>query len=58
MPDIPVATRQNRFFLEPSIFEGTQQAFSQLKKFCISQVSVATLSGVVGNWITVCFLLR
>ena len=36
----------------------TQQTFSQMKKFCKSQVIVVTFSGGVGKWITVCFLLR
>jgi len=68
--DIPVATHNNRFFSEPSTttqnwlfsqlpaFERTQQTFSQMKKFCNSQVSVVTFSGRVDKWITVCFLLR
>jgi len=68
--DIPVATHHNWFFLEPPTtthnclfselpaFERTQQTFSQMKKFCNSQVSVVTFSGVVGKWITVYFLLR
>ena len=50
LPNIPVATHHNRFFSEPSMpthnrlfsepptFEGTQQTFSQMKKFCILQV--------------------
>ena len=68
--DIPVATHRNRFFLEPAMptrnrlfskpptFEGTQQTFSQMKKFSISQVSVVTFSRGVGRWVTVCFLPR
>ena len=70
LPDIPVATHHNRFFSEPPLtthnwlsseppaFERTQQTFSQMKKFCISQVNVGTFSGGVGKWITVCFLVR
>jgi len=38
--------------------ERMQQTFSQMKKFCSSQVSVVTFSGGVGKWITDCFLLR
>jgi len=38
--------------------ERMQQTFSQMKKFCNSQVSVVTFSGGVGKWITDCFLLR
>ena len=59
LPDSPVATHHNRFFSEPpmtthnwlstvyraSKFERTQQTFSQMTKFCISQVSVVTFSG-------------
>jgi len=40
------------------VFERTQQTFSQMKKFCSSQVSVVTFPGGMGKWITVCFLLR
>jgi len=58
LPGIPVVTHQNRFFSEPATFEGTQQTCSQMKKFCISQVSVVTFSGKVGKWVTVCCLLR
>jgi len=43
---------------EPPEFERTQQTFSQMKKFCSSQVSVVTFSAGVSKWITVCFLLR
>jgi len=40
------------------IFEATQQTtFTQVKKLCISQVSVVTFLGVVAKWVTVCFLL-
>jgi len=35
-----------------------QQTFIQMKKFCSPQVSVVTFLGVVGKWITVCFLLK
>jgi len=54
---LPVATHHNRFFSEPSMtarnwhssepltFERMQQTFSQMKKFCISKVSVVTFSG-------------
>jgi len=54
LPDIPVATHHNRFFSEspttthnwlssePPTFERMQQTFSQMKKFCSSQVSVVT----------------
>jgi len=35
-----------------------QQTFSQMKKFCNSQVSVVTFSGGVGKWTTACFLVR
>ena len=38
--------------------ERTQQTFSQMKKFCSSQVSVVTFSGGVGKWITDCCLVR
>ena len=70
LPDTPVATHHNRFFSEPATtthnwlssepptFERTQQTFSQMKRFCNSQVSVVTFSGGVGKWITICFLLR
>jgi len=70
LPDIPVATHHNQFFSEPPMtthnllssehptFERTQQTFSQMKKFCNSQVSVVTFSGGVGEWIIVCFFLR
>jgi len=70
LPDIPVATHHNRFFSEPPLpthnrlfsetptFEVTQQTFSQMKKFSISQVNVMTFSGGVDKWITVCFLPR
>ena len=56
LPDIPVSTHHNRFFSEPMMtthnwlssepptFERTQQTFSQMKKFCISQISVVTFS--------------
>ena len=65
LPDIPVATHHNRFSSEPPMtahnwlssepptFERTQETFSQMKKFCSSQVSVVTFSGEVGKWITV-----
>jgi len=55
--DIPVAMHHNRFFSEPPtttrkwlfseppMLESTQQTFSQMKKFCNSQVSVVTFSG-------------
>jgi len=58
--DIPVATHHNRFFSEPPTttynwlssepptFEKMQQTFSQMKKFCSSQVSVVTFSGASG----------
>ena len=49
-------THNNRFFSEPSVFERTQQTFSQMKNFCISQVCVVTFSGGVGKWATVFFL--
>jgi len=39
-------------------FERTQLTFSQMKKFCNSKVSLVTLAGGVGKWLTVCFLLR
>jgi len=54
LPDIPVATHHNWFFSglpttthswlfsDPAAFERTQQTFSQMKKFCNSQVSVVT----------------
>jgi len=42
-------------FLEPPTFEGMQQTSSQMKKLCISQVSVVTFSGVVAKWVTVRF---
>jgi len=70
LPDIPVATHHNRFFPEPLMTthnwlfsepptsERTQQTFSQMKKFCSSQVSVVIFSGGVGKWITDCFLVR
>jgi len=48
--------------IQPVIFRATDDnpqlaLFSQVKKFCNSQVSVLTFSGGVGKWITVCFLL-
>ena len=70
LPDIPVATHHthhNRFFSEPLMtthnwlssepptFERTQQTFSEMKRFCNSQVSVVIFSGAVGKWITVFF---
>jgi len=58
LPDIPVATHHNRLFLVLATFERMQQTFSQMKKFCNSQVSVVKFSGGVGKWITVCFVLR
>ena len=68
LPDIPVATHHNQFFSEPltthnwlfsefPAFERMQRTFSQMKKFCNSQVSAVTFLGGVGKWITVCFLL-
>ena len=39
----------NRLFSEPPTFEGTQQTFSQTKKFSILQVSVVTFSGGVAG---------
>ena len=54
LPDIPVAihhnqffskppkTTHNRLFSDPPEFDRTQQTFSQMKKFCNSQVSVVT----------------
>ena len=51
LPDIPVSTHHNRFFSQPSMtthnwlssesptFEGMQQTFSQMKKFCNSVVT-------------------
>jgi len=63
LPDIPVATHHNQFFSEPSMptqepptVEGMQQAFSQMKTFCISQVSMVTFSGGMGKWVTVSFV--
>jgi len=35
----------NQLLSEPPTFEGTQQTFIQMEKFCISQVSVVTFSG-------------
>jgi len=70
LPDIPVATHHNRFFSEspmtihnwlfsePPTFVKTKRTFSQIKKFCNSQVSVVTFSGGVGKWITDCFYVR
>ena len=66
LPDIPVATRHNRFQShrrQPTTgslhsiqrFERTQQTFSEMKKFCNSQVSVVIFSGGVGKRITVFF---
>jgi len=61
LPDIPIATHHNRFFseppttthkwlsLEPPTFERTQRTFNQMKKFCISQISVVTVSGGMGT---------
>jgi len=46
-------TTHNWFSSEPATFEGTQQNFSQMKKFSNSQVTVVTFSGGVGKWITV-----
>jgi len=51
-------TTHNWLSSEHPTFEKTQQTFSQMKKFCTSQVTAVTLSGGVGKWITVCFLLR
>jgi len=63
LPDIPVAIHHNRFFAEPPTtihdwlfsepptLERTQQTFSQMKKFCNSQVSVVIFSGEAGKWI-------
>jgi len=53
LPDIPISTHHSRFsqppttthnwlFPEPPTLERTQQTFSQMKKFCTSQVSVVT----------------
>jgi len=70
LPGISIATCHNQFFSEPPTtthnwlssepptFEGMQQSFSQMTKFCISQVSLVAFSGGVGKWVTVCFLLR
>jgi len=58
LPDILVATHHNWFSSEPPTFDRTQQTFSQMKRFCISQVNVVTYLGGVGKWVTVCFLLR
>jgi len=67
LPDIPVAIHHNWFFSEPPMtthkwlfseppaFKKTQQTFSQMKKFCNSQVSAVTFSGGVCKWIAVCF---
>ena len=61
LPDIPLATHHNRFFSEPlttthnwlfsepPTAERTQQTFSQMQKFCISQVNVMTFSGKLAN---------
>jgi len=69
LPDGPATTHHSPLFSEspttthnwlssePSAFERTQQTFSQMKKFCNSQVSVVTFSGGVGKLTTVCFLL-
>jgi len=51
-------TTHNWLSSEPPTFERTQQTFSEMKKFCNSQVSVVIFSGAVGKWITVFFLLR
>jgi len=63
LPNSPVATHHNRFFSEPQMpthnwlgsntFKQMQQAFSQMKKCCISQVIVVTFSGGVAKWVTV-----
>jgi len=57
LPDIPVATHHNWFFSEPPMTthnwlfwepptsQRTQQTFSQMKKFCSSQVIVVTFLG-------------
>ena len=70
LPYIPVAIEHNRFFSEPlttahnwlfsepPTFERTQQTFSQMKKFCISQVNMVTFSRGVDKWITVCLFFR
>jgi len=54
MPDIPVATHHNRFFSEPLMtthnwlsselqrLKERNKTFSQMKKFCSSQVNVVT----------------
>ena len=44
--------------LELPMFVRMQQTFSQMKKFCNSQVSAVTFSGGVSKWIAVCCLLR
>ena len=66
LPDIPVATHDNRFLSEPPTtthnwvyselptFERMQWNFSQMK-VCNSQVTLVTFSGGVGKWITVYF---
>jgi len=68
LPDIPVATHHNRFFSEPLMtthnwlfwepptFERMQQTFSQMKKFCNSQVSVVTFLVVFFGFLKVKWL--
>ena len=68
MPDIPTATCHNRFVLEPvttthnwlssepPAFERTHQTFSQMKKFCSSQVSVVTFQVGRANGLQFVFL--
>ena len=68
LPDIPVATHHNRLFSEPPMtihnwlftepptFERTQRISSQMKKFCILQVSVVTFSGGQTSGLRIVFL--
>jgi len=57
--DIPVATRHNRFFSEPSVFGGTQHYLqSDQKSFAFYKVVRWHFSGVVGKGVKVCFLMR
>jgi len=68
LPDIPVATHHNQFFSkppttthnwlfsEPPTSERTQQTFSQMKKFCNSQVGVMTFLGGWESGLQIVFL--
>ena len=65
LPHITVGSFQSHrrqpttgFFQSLCRLKDATYTFSQMKKFCSSEVSVVTFSGRVGKWFTVCFLLR